>query len=85
MGMDGSDAARNLGDALTAARELPGGVYIAFGGSVILGCRAVKTRTMSLNAFESINRPLVGYFEDGRFIMADAPEMKPLTRTSLWI
>ena len=74
MGMDGSDAAANLGDALTAARELPGGVYIAFGGSVILGCRAVKTRTMSLNAFESINRPLVGYFEDGRFIMADAPE-----------
>lgn len=74
MGMEGSDAARNLGDALTAARELPGGVYIAFGGNVILGCRAVKTRTMSLNAFESINRPLVGYFEDGRFIMADAPE-----------
>ena len=74
MGMDGSDAAANLGDALTAARELPAGVYIAFGGSVILGCRAVKTRTMSLNAFESINRPLVGYFEDGRFIMADAPE-----------
>ena len=50
MGMDGSDAAANLGDALTAARELPGGVYIAFGGSVILGCRAVKNaRTMSLN------------------------------------
>ena len=50
-----SDGRRNLIDAVTAATVLPGGVYICFGGSVILGCRAVKTRTTSLNAFESIN------------------------------
>lgn len=74
IGMEGSDAEANLADALCAARELPGGVYISFGGSVILGCRAVKTRTMSLNAFESINRDRVGRFENGRFIMESVPQ-----------
>lgn len=68
IGAPDSDGLRNLGDALEAARLLPGGVYICFGGSVIRGCRAVKTRTMSLNAFESINCPDVGRFEDGIFI-----------------
>ncbi len=74
IGVEGSDAPGNLSDAIEAARELEGGVYISFGGSVILGCRAVKTRTMSLNAFESINRPLVGYFENGKFVRADMPK-----------
>lgn len=32
------------------------------------GCRAVKTRTTSLNAFESINAPYVGTVVDGCFI-----------------
>lgn len=73
MGMANSDAEANLADAIAAARELPGGVYISFGGDVMLGCRAVKTRTMSLNAFESINRPRVGHFEAGRFIAQALP------------
>ncbi len=74
IGMEGSDAEENLADALCAARELPGGVYVSFGGSVILGCRAVKTRTMSLNAFESINRDRVGRFENGNFITESVPQ-----------
>ena len=61
-----SDGRRNLENALIAAQSLTGGVYICFGNSLMLGCRAVKTRTTSLNAFESINYPYVGTVSDGR-------------------
>ena len=63
-----SDGRANLGHAILAAQHLPGGVYICFGNAVMRGCRAVKTRTTSLNAFESINAPYVGTVVDGRFI-----------------
>ena len=36
------------------------GVFVAFNRKVILGCRASKVRTMSFDAFESINYPYVG-------------------------
>lgn len=68
-----SDGRRNLADALTAARSLPGGVFICFGGSVMLGCRSVKVRTTSLNAFESINAPYTGVVADGRFLQLTRP------------
>ena len=58
----------NLAHAILAARRLAGGVYICFGSAVMRGCRAVKTRTTSLNAFESINAPYVGTVVDGCFI-----------------
>jgi len=61
-----SDGRKNLLNALLAAEELPGGVYIAFGNAIIKGCRAVKTRTTSLDAFESINYPYVGMVANGR-------------------
>ena len=63
-----SDGRANLAHALLAAQRLPGGVYICFGSAVMRGCRAVKTRTTSLNAFESINAPYVGTVVDDRFI-----------------
>ena len=69
-----SDGRKNLNDAVTAASSLKGGVYICFGGSVILGCRAVKTRTTSLNAFESINYPYIAIIADGRCIHLHEPE-----------
>ena len=68
-----SDGRVNLKNAVTAARSLPGGVYIAFGDAVIMGCRAVKTRTTSLNAFESINYPYVGAVANDRFISLTEP------------
>ncbi len=64
---DGSDGPDNLREAIEAAGRLEGGVYICFGKHVIKGCRAVKTRTMSYNAFESINSPDIAVFEDGAF------------------
>ena len=69
-----SDGRRNLTDAVIAASSLPGGVYICFGGSVILGCRAVKTRTTSLNAFESINYPYIAIIADDKCIKLHEPK-----------
>lgn len=63
-----SDGRRNLENAIIAATSLTGGVYICFGNSLMLGCRAVKTRTTSLNAFESINYPYIGTVNDGRML-----------------
>lgn len=64
MTSENSDGPVNLSRSITAAEKLAGGVYICFGDSVIKGCRAVKTRTMSLNAFESINYPDVARFDE---------------------
>ena len=69
-----SDGRRNLMDAVTAATSLPGGVYICFGGSVILGCRAVKTRTTSLKGFESINYPYIATVIDGKCVLLHSPK-----------
>lgn len=47
-----SDGRRNLENAIIAATALTGGVYICFGNSLMLGCRAVKRaqhRSMRLN------------------------------------
>lgn len=73
-----SDGRVNLSGALLAAAGQGGGVTICFGGAVIKGCRAVKTRTSSLKAFESINYPYVGTVANGRYyaLMAEA-EQRP--------
>ncbi|MDP4083753.1 MAG: asparaginase [Bacillota bacterium] len=56
-----TDAKKNVADALQFACEDIGGVFIVFDGRVILGTRAVKMRTKSYDAFESINHPYVAY------------------------
>ncbi len=78
-----SDGRTNLKNAVTAARSLPGGVYIAFGDAVMMGCRAVKTRTTSLNAFESINYPYVGAVANDRFI--SLTELRPKGEFSCFV
>lgn len=54
-----TDAKKNVADALRFASEDVGGVFVVFDGRVILGTRAVKMRTKSYDAFESINHPYV--------------------------
>lgn len=72
-----SDGRQNLKNAIIAARAIEqGGVYICFGGSVMLGCRAVKVRTTSLNAFESINYPYVGVVANGAYIHLHTPAIE---------
>jgi len=55
-----SDARINLATALAAVSANLPGVYIAFNRKIIRGCRAVKVRTMGLDAFESVNAHYVG-------------------------
>lgn len=57
------------------------GVYIVFDGRVILGTRARKTRTKSMNAFSSIDYPDVALLRDGRilhYIREPKPEKPPV-------
>ncbi|MGG3574040.1 asparaginase [Bacillus gobiensis] len=54
-----TDAKKNVRDALLFAQENIGGVFVVFDGRVIIGTRAVKIRTKSYDAFESINYPYV--------------------------
>ncbi|MDP4157952.1 MAG: asparaginase, partial [Bacillota bacterium] len=54
-----TDAKKNLTDSIRFACEGIGGVFVVFDGRVIVGTRAVKMRTKSYDAFESINHPYV--------------------------
>lgn len=56
-----TDAKRNISDAIRFACEDNGGVYVVFDGRVIQGTRAIKLRTKSYDAFESINYPYVAF------------------------
>ena len=52
-------------------------VNVVFGGKVICGTRAHKQRTMSFNAFTSMNYPSVAYIRGGRIVRpAGAPLAK---------
>ena len=53
-----TDGLENLRTAFAMASSGVGGVFVAFDRKVILGCRAVKTRTTGFDAFESVNWPL---------------------------
>ncbi len=64
--MEITDAKTNLLDSFSYAAEGTGGVQIVFGGKVIAGTRARKTRTKSYNAFSSINFPNLAVIQDGR-------------------
>ncbi|RBW69015.1 asparaginase [Bacillus taeanensis] len=58
-----TDARKNIVDAVRFACENVGGIFIVFDGRVIIGTRAIKMRTKSYDAFESINSPYIAYVE----------------------
>lgn len=60
-----SDGQENLRLALAMAESGVGGVFVAFNRKVILGTRAVKTRTTGFDAFESVNWPYVAQASGG--------------------
>lgn len=62
LGVPMSDAAENCRCAIQMAQSGLGGVYLAFDRKIMLGCRTSKVRTISFNAFESINYPYIGEF-----------------------
>ena len=55
-----TDARVNLLEAAEAARSVSRGVYVCFHHNLIAGTRAVKMRTTSFDAFDSVNAPLCG-------------------------
>ena len=55
-----SDAETNLSCAIEAACKGIPGTYVCFARKLIHGTRAVKTHTMSFDAFSSVNRSLAG-------------------------
>ena len=65
---ENTDSNTNLTDAFRCAVSDLCGVMIVFNGRVILGTRARKTRTTSLQAFSSINYPLLAVLQNG-FLM----------------
>lgn len=69
-----NDAEQNMTDALRLACEEIGGVFVVFDGRVIQGTRAVKMRTKSYDAFESINYPYIAFIDQGNIIYNEKPE-----------
>lgn len=57
-----SDAADNCRSAIHMALSDKKGVFVVFHHKIMLGCRTSKVRTVSFDAFESINYPQVGSF-----------------------
>ncbi len=69
-----SDAPVNLNEAIEVARHAPPGVYVAFNHKVIRGARAVKLRTTSFDAFDSVNARPAGVIDaDGLHFNDDLP------------
>jgi L-asparaginase len=66
-----TDAKRNLLCSFLVVTQSIAGVFIVFDGKIIRGVRAVKVRTTSLNAFDSINAPAAGYVENGKIRFND--------------
>lgn len=55
-----ADAMENCRCGIHMAASGCPGVFVAFNRKVMLACRASKVRTMSFDAFESINYPYIG-------------------------
>ena len=69
MGNPFTDAKLNLYQSLLyAVDDRSRDVSIVFGGKVIAGTRARKQRTMSFNAFSSVNYPSLAYIRQERII-----------------
>ncbi len=69
MGNPFTDAKINLYQSLVyAASDRSRDVSIVFGGYAIAGTRARKQRTMSFNAFNSINYPVLAYLRQDKVI-----------------
>ncbi|WP_041738495.1 asparaginase [Coriobacterium glomerans] len=76
MGSSFTDAKLNLYQSLRFATDARShDVTIVFGGIAIAGTRARKQRTMSSNAFTSVNYPPLAIIRNDRVIRTDCAEM----------
>ncbi len=73
-----TDAKLNLFQSLLyAASDSAHDVSVVFGGEVIAGTRARKQRTMSANAFISVNFPSLAMIRNGRIVRAGQAPSAP--------
>ncbi|MCD7807688.1 MAG: asparaginase [Lachnospiraceae bacterium] len=82
-----ADALENCRGAVHMAASGCPGVFVAFNRKIILGCRASKVRTMSFDAFESINYPNIGEISSlGLHIRQEylPPVYRENTSSQLW-
>ena len=77
---ENTDSKANLTDAFRCAVSDLCGVMIVFNGRVILGTRARKTHTTSLQAFSSINYPVLGVLQNGVLMEYIHPDALPRPR-----
>ncbi len=80
-----TDAVHNLNDAIHFAVEKLAGIFIVFDGKLISGPRAMKVKTRSYDAFESVNFPYIAEIKHDRiqykrFVFSRfKPKGRPLT------
>lgn len=78
-----TDAAHNLLNSIHLAKSNLSGIYLCFGGLIIQGTRAVKTRSTSYQAFESINYPYISpMLTKSMFYLSDIAQAKNDTTLS---
>ena len=77
-----SDAKKNLVDSFVmACQEDMTGVYLVFDGKAIFGTRARKVKSMSYDAFESVNHPMAALIYDGhvmKYFLSEKPQGEPI-------
>ncbi len=74
IGFETTDSKQNLSDAFLVAASGMRGVLVVFGGSVMLGTRAQKTRSKSFAAFSSPNFPPLATVQNGRLTVFFEPK-----------
>lgn len=77
-----ADAIENCRCAMSMAGSNVPGIFVAFNRKIIRGCRASKVRTISFDAFESINSPYVGMVNSNGLDLAMhilSPPTEPFT------
>ncbi len=61
-----TDAIQNLNDSIMFAKEDLAGVFVCFDGKLICGTRAMKVKTRSYDAFQSVNFPYIAEIKHDR-------------------
>lgn len=74
IGFETTDSKQNLSDAFLVAASGMRGVLVVFGGTVLLGTRAQKTRSKSFAAFSSPNFPPLATVQNGRLTVFFEPK-----------
>lgn len=76
IGQPYTDAKKNITDAVRFVLEGVPGIFVAFDGKIINGTRAVKVRSKSMNAFESVNRPYIASIKLGKITYTRGEECR---------